>query len=104
MSINWVALGVFIAFFLLVTVLGFVAARWRPRATARMGARRSSVRDDHHLVSARRRLRYGLYRHRRPGGGVRDGSGGFLRASVYDHRLSDRLHDHAALVERRQAA
>jgi SSS family solute:Na+ symporter len=29
MSINWVALGVFIAFFLLVTVLGFVAARWR---------------------------------------------------------------------------
>src|ERR1700682_3735014 len=27
--INWVALSVFIFFFLLVTVLGFVAARWR---------------------------------------------------------------------------
>lgn len=27
--INWVALGVFLLFFLLVTVLGFVAARWR---------------------------------------------------------------------------
>jgi hypothetical protein len=27
--INWIALGVFIFFFLLVTVLGFVAARWR---------------------------------------------------------------------------
>jgi len=27
--INWVALAVFIFFFLLVTVLGFVAARWR---------------------------------------------------------------------------
>src|ERR671922_1893800 len=27
--INWVALIVFIFFFLLVTVLGFVAARWR---------------------------------------------------------------------------
>src|SRR5205809_7465982 len=27
--INWVALSVFIFFFLLVTVLGFVASRWR---------------------------------------------------------------------------
>src|SRR5436305_3682284 len=27
--INWVALSVFIFFFLLVTVLGFIAARWR---------------------------------------------------------------------------
>ncbi len=28
-SINWTAFGVFLAFFLLVTVLGFVASRWR---------------------------------------------------------------------------
>ncbi len=27
--INWVALSVFVFFFLLVTVIGFVAARWR---------------------------------------------------------------------------
>jgi solute:Na+ symporter, SSS family len=27
--INWVSLSVFLLFFLLVTVLGFVAARWR---------------------------------------------------------------------------
>src|SRR5215468_12703578 len=29
MNINWVALSVFIFFFAVVTVLGFVAARWR---------------------------------------------------------------------------
>ena len=28
-AVNWVALTIFIAFFVLVTVLGFVAARWR---------------------------------------------------------------------------
>lgn len=34
--INWTALGVFIFFFLLVTVLGFVAARWRRRDLTRL--------------------------------------------------------------------
>ncbi|AEW96450.1 sodium/proline symporter [Streptantibioticus cattleyicolor NRRL 8057 = DSM 46488] len=33
-GVNGVALGVFVFFFLLVTVLGFLAARWRRAADA----------------------------------------------------------------------
>jgi len=36
-ELHWVALVVFIGLFLLVTVLGFVAARWRIRGCVRSG-------------------------------------------------------------------
>ena len=57
-GVNGVALGVFIFFFLAVTVMGFLAARWRradnQHTPRRMGPRRPVVRHLGHLVPARR--------------------------------------------------
>ena len=53
-GINAVALGMVILLFLAVTVMGFMAARWRRGAKLdqprRMGARRPAVRFLDHLV------------------------------------------------------
>ena len=53
--INWTALIVFIALFVLVTGLGFVAAHvaeGRPDHAARVGPRRAPLRYIGHLVPA----------------------------------------------------
>ena len=78
-GVNGVALAVFIFFFLAVTVMGFLAARWRRRRDAgqprRMGPGRPVVRHLGHLVPARRRPLHGVHLRRRPGGDLRDGRG-----------------------------
>ena len=56
-GVNAVALTVLIALFTLVTVMGFMASKWRPLRhgePGRMGSRRSQLRDLGHLVPARR--------------------------------------------------
>ena len=66
--LNVVATSVFVFFFALVTVIGFVAARWKAADLdhiARMGPGRAAVRPLDHLVPARRRSLHRLYRHRR---------------------------------------
>ena len=45
-NINWEALGVFAFFFVLVTVLGFVASRWQPAAKSASGAKGESNLDE----------------------------------------------------------
>ncbi len=45
-NINWEALGVFAFFFVLVTVLGFVASRWQPAAKSATGAKGEANLDE----------------------------------------------------------
>ena len=91
-EIDGVALAVFIFFFALVTVMGFVAARWRRPDDAgpprRMGPGRPQVRHLDHLVPGRRRFLHRLHRHRGSGAGLRGRRLRLLRAAVHDHRLS----------------
>ena len=100
---TWTAWSVFAFFFALVTVLGFVAARWKssgPQPAARMGPRRPPLRHRHHLVPARRGFVYRLHRGRGAGAGIRGRRLRFLCDAVYDHRVSDRVRGDAAAVER----
>ena len=57
-NLQWPELIIFTILFLLVTVLGFMAARWQRGGDAgppgRMGSRRPQVRLVDHLVPARR--------------------------------------------------
>ena len=84
-GVNGVALAVFIFFFLAVTVMGFLAARWRKaeneRQPRRMGPGRPVVRHLGHLVPARRRPVHGVHLRRRPGGDLRGGRGRLLRGA-----------------------
>ena len=100
------ALVVFVALFALVTVLGFVAARWRRAKLDHLdewglGGRRFGTVD--HVVPARRRPLHGLHVHRRSGARVRRRRGRLLRAAIHDHRLSARVHGDAAAVDRSRA-
>ncbi len=62
--VNPVAMSVFIAFFLLVTVVGFFAARWKRGDLTQLhewGLGGPPVRNGDFLVPGRRRFLYGLY-------------------------------------------
>ena len=92
-----------ILLFAVVTVLGFMATRFKkgdtPRVARRVGARRTQVRHLGHLVPARRRPLHGVHLHRGAGGDVRDGLGRrVLRGALHDHPLPDHLHLHGAAV------
>ena len=69
-EVNTVELSVFVFLFGLVSVLGFVAARWRRAAVARpprrVGPRRAQLRPLGHLVPGRRRPLHRLHVRRRP--------------------------------------
>ena len=95
-GINGVALIVFIVLFALVTVMGFLAARWRRPtrhgAPRRVGPGRPRVRHLDHLVPARRRPLHRLHVRRRAGGDVGAGSVvRVLRRAVHDRALPDHL-------------
>ena len=88
---------------LLVTVLGFMASRFkrgrRAGVARRVGPRRPQVRHLDHLVPARRRPLHGLHVRRGAGGDVRDRRGGrLLRRALHDRALPDHLHLHGAAV------
>ncbi len=89
-GVNGVALTVLIVLFVLVTVMGFMAARWRRRPTRwsqprRVGPRRSPLRHLGHLVPARRRPLHRVHVRRRAGGDVRARVGQrLLRRAVHD--------------------
>ena len=79
--LNVVAASVFVFFFALVTVLGFVAARWKSgdlNSYHRMGSRRPPLRQMGDMVSAWRRSLYGLHGDRDPGGRLRHRRVGFF--------------------------
>ena len=102
-DVNGVALVVLIALFLLVTVLGFMATRFRrgdePQQPRRVGPRRSQVRHVGDLVPARRRPLHGVHVRRGAGGDVRDRRGRrVLRGALHDHPLPDHLHLHGAAL------
>ena len=73
----------------LVGLRGGQLAQRRSRLAARMGARRTALRHDRHLVSDRRRSLHGLYFHCRPGTSLWRGRRRFLRGPLHDRRLPD---------------
>ena len=81
---------VFTVLFLLVSVMGFVAARWRRAddhgAPRRVGARRPQLRRLGHLVPGRRRPLHGVHVRGRAGADVRGRRHRLLRRAV--HRRS----------------
>ena len=80
-AIKGVELAVFIFFFGLVTVLGFVAARWHSpaaRAPRRVGPRRAQLRQLDQLVPDRRRPLHGVHLRRRAGALFGTGALGFF--------------------------
>jgi SSS family solute:Na+ symporter len=100
-GVNGTALVVFVALFALVTVVGFVASRWRRGDLDQLhewglGGRRFGTC---HVVLARRRPLHRV-RSSRPGAHVRCGALGFFAVPKHDHHLSVRLRRDAALVER----
>src|ERR1700687_836030 len=103
MAIDWVALAVFVFFFVLVTVMGFFAARWKagpvPAHLDEWGAGWTAVRPLDHLVPGRRRFLYRLHRDRGAGAGLRGRRLWLLRAAVHHHRLSVRVRGDAIAVE-----
>ena len=69
-EVHWIALAVFAGLFLLVTFLGFIAARWKAGDMKRLnewalGGQRFGIVITWFLVG--RRPLHGLYRHRRAG-------------------------------------
>ena len=99
--LNVVATAVFVFFFALVTVLGFVASRWKAADLGHihewgLGGRRFGPWDN--LVPARRRPLHRLHGHRRARGRVRDRRLRVLRRALHDHHLPVPLPDHAAPV------
>ena len=94
-AVNGVELAVFIFFFGLVTVLGFVAARWRSARTLEhldewgLGGRNFGGWITWFLH--RRRPVHGVHLRRRAGAGLRRRRARLLRRAVHDRRLPDRV-------------
>ena len=79
------------ALFLLVSGMGFVAARWRragrPAPPRRVGPGRAQLRRLGHLVPGRRRPLHGVHLRRRTGAAVRRRRDRLLRRAVHGHHL-----------------
>src|SRR5260363_250310 len=91
------AIAVFIAFFALVTVLGFIASRWKAGDLLHLhewglGGRRFGVAVSWFL--------FGLYRDCGAGASVLGGRLWLFCAALYDHRLSLHLSCDAETVDR----
>ncbi len=102
-GINGVAFTVLVALFLLVTVLGFMASRFRRaddlNTARRVGAGRAQVRHLGHLVPARRRPLHRLHVRGGAGRDVRHRRGHrLLRRALHDRALPDHLRLHGAAV------
>ena len=101
-DVSTVAFSVFLFFFLLVTVLGFAAARWRRAAGTgqprRVGPRRPRLRHVHRLVPDRRRPLHGLHVRRGARAAVRRQRDRLLRGAVHDRGLPADLPVPAAAV------
>ena len=84
---NVVEMVVFVVLFLVVTVLGFLAARWRARERARpprrVGAGRPQLRRLDHLVPGRRRPLHRVHLRRGAGADVRRRRDRLLRGAVH---------------------
>ena len=100
--LNVVAASVFVFFFALVTVLGFVAARWkaaRPRAISSNGAsagERFGTWMTWFLLGGDLYTAYTVIAD--PGGRLRDRRLRILRRTLHDHHLSVPLSDAAEAV------
>ena len=94
----------FIFFFVLVTVMGFFAARWKSGPVSEhldewgLGGRQ--VRHLDHLVPGRRRFLHRLHGDRGAGAGLCGRRLRLLRAALHHHRLSLRLCRDAACCGR----
>lgn len=84
-QIHWEALGVYVFFFLLVTVMSFCASRWQTAGVKKEDQIEQwgpQVRYLDYLVSGRRGLPHGLRGDRGPSLGLRAGRVRFLRAAI----------------------
>ena len=106
--LNAVTLIIVLASFLVVTLIGFASARWRPLATLthlnEWGLACLRIRHLRQLVPARRRHLHRLHLHRRARAGLRHRRCRVLRAGVHDHGLPDRVHLRAAALVGRPRA
>ena len=99
--LNVVATIVFVFFFALVTVLGFLASRWKAADLDHIhewGLGGPALRPLDHLVPARRRSLHRLYRDRHSRRRLRHRRLRLLRRALYDHHLSLPLSHVAAAV------
>ena len=101
-NVNAAMFTIVLVLFVIVTGVGFAAARWRRpedmHAPGRVGPRRARLRHVHHVVPARRRPVHRLHVHRGARAGVRLGLDRLLRGLLHDHGVPDRVHLPAAAV------
>ena len=96
--VNVAAASVFIFFFALVTVLGFVAARWKAgdlEPYSRMGPRRQTIRSHGSHGFCSEATLHRVYGDCGSGGRLRDRRLRIFRRALHDHRLSVSLFDAA---------
>ncbi len=102
-SIQWTAWAVFLVFFGLVSVLGFVASHWRRGDLTHLhewglGGRRFGTFVTWFLLGGDLYTAYTVIAV--PALVYAVGAYGFFRAALHDHCLSVRFRGHAAAMER----
>ena len=105
LQVHWIALAVFVGLFLFVTVLGFVAVRWKPGDLNLLdewglGGRRFGIIITWFVVGGDL---YTAYTHRCPCLGLQRRGIRVFRDSVCHHHLSFCICDHAQALDGLQA-